>query len=205
MNDTCGFNNRTSTVNTILLNGKDNFNLTNNLNWNAFEIEFGTVTEYKLWLQEANDWLEIDSFDPNTFSTQVDTRNIESNGGNFCYRIEAIYDINLPTGFSETLSSNSNNFCIGQSSRIFAPNAFRPNGVNPEFKPVLLYPNPDGYRLVVLNRWGELLYETNDPDDGWDGTIGTELAPQGVYAYVIKMKSLNGSEIEKKGTVLLLR
>ena len=52
------------------------------------------------------------------------------------------------------------------------PNAFTPNGdgVNDFFSPILQCPFP-AYRLQVFNRWGQLIFETDDPKQGWDGAF----------------------------------
>ena len=63
--------------------------------------------------------------------------------------------------------------------------------------------------MQIFNRWGQLLFESNDPGKGWDGKDGgnTDVAP-GVYFVIIKFKALCGDSKEEviyNGTVQLVR
>lgn len=89
------------------------------------------------------------------------------------------------------------------------PNAFTPNGDgdNDRFLPVLYCP-VQKYHFRVYNRWGELMFETANPAQGWDGTFNGLEAASDVYAWVIEYEGgLNGATglIQKKGSVTLLR
>jgi gliding motility-associated-like protein len=75
----------------------------------------------------------------------------------------------------------------------YIPNAFTPDGdpFNPHFKP--LFPvgfDPYNYTMLIYNRWGEVVFETNNLEVGWDGSYGTEGldCPPGVYTYYINIK-----------------
>ncbi|NCU77454.1 MAG: hypothetical protein EBV59_11065, partial [Synechococcaceae bacterium WB7_1C_051] len=75
----------------------------------------------------------------------------------------------------------------------YIPNAFTPDGdpFNPQFKP--LFPvgfDIYNYNMLIYNRWGEVVFETNNVEVGWDGSYGTEGldAPPGVYTYYIHIK-----------------
>lgn len=89
---------------------------------------------------------------------------------------------------------------------IFVPTAFTPNhdGLNDKFTPLPVGIVSD-YLLMVFNRWGELIFQSNQPNFGWDGTLKGNLAPPGVYVWYVKAKTLSGTMIEKKGTVALIR
>lgn len=88
---------------------------------------------------------------------------------------------------------------------IFVPSGFTPNGdnLNDEFR-------VKGYlvssmHLMVYNRWGELVFESTDPSQGWDGRLnGTELPPD-VYGYYLTVGCINGASYETKGNVTLIR
>ena len=85
------------------------------------------------------------------------------------------------------------------------PNAFTPNndGENDDFR-VYGY-GFDEVELMVFNRWGELVYRSNDFSQGWDGTYkGQECKPD-VYVYVANAKFLDGRTEMKKGSVTLIR
>lgn len=68
-------------------------------------------------------------------------------------------------------------------SLFYIPNAFVPNndGLNDIFKPVIS--NASNYNFKIFNRWGKLIFETNDYTEGWDGTYKGSLAENGVYTY----------------------
>lgn len=204
----CGVAVHSDTARTIFLSGQDNFNLSNTLSWNEFELKHGDIQQYILYR-----FLADGSLDPIAFFLPGeemiftdDVSGVDPANGNYCYKIECQYDLNLPGSMAPVPSiAFSNSFCLSQTSRIFVPTAFSPNGVNSVFKPEIVFPNSDDYNMIVLNRWGEKLFETNDPQMGWDGYVRGELAPQGVYPYVIEMVSTNGNQLLRKGTVLLLR
>jgi gliding motility-associated-like protein len=92
------------------------------------------------------------------------------------------------------------------------PNAFTPdgNGINDIFRPVLLGDIvPSRFLMQIYNRWGELVYETNDYTAGWDGFVKGSLAPSGVYAYIISFEVPGYINVTVKspvrGSVTLLR
>lgn len=204
--DTCIGSVSSNPARTILLTGVDNFNLSNTLSWNQLEIDFSTITEYRLYRNDLPVDSPLATFNPGDTSYLDAIGDINPDGGFYCYWLEAVYDLNLPNGVVETdLSSMSNEVCISQNSRIFMPNAFKPTGVNSIFKPTIIYQNPEAYRFVIMNRWGEILFETSDPDQGWDGRKNGEMCPQGVYAYIVKMESINGLDLERKGTLMLFK
>ncbi len=91
----------------------------------------------------------------------------------------------------------------------FMPNAFTPNndGLNDEFKPGTVCTFTE-YDFKVYNRWGQLVFETNNPDEAWNGTIGGAEAPEGMYSYIIDYGwYIYGLDMEKqhKGTIDLMR
>ncbi len=88
------------------------------------------------------------------------------------------------------------------------PNVFTPNhdGINDTFKPVLH--NAGRYKMTIANRWGVVLFETNDPEEGWDGYFMNERCPTGVYYVVFDIERCTpeGLFVNKKthGSVTLL-
>ncbi len=91
----------------------------------------------------------------------------------------------------------------------YVPNAFTPDGdnFNGIFKPVFSggY-NTQGYQFMIFNRWGELIYQTNVIEDGWDGTFKGQRVQEGVYTWKLNVKSaLNDRKEVHVGHVTLLR
>ncbi len=90
---------------------------------------------------------------------------------------------------------------------IYFPTAFTPNrdGRNDFFRILYAYHISD-YHLSVFNVWGQKIFETRDPSRGWDGTLGGEWQPTGVYAWYAEFRKEGITEkITRRGTVALLR
>ena len=85
------------------------------------------------------------------------------------------------------------------------PNAIVPDGVNTIFKPVLIYGTEEGYNMKIFNRYGEVIFETDDVNEGWDGTYNNKTVEMGAYAYLITFIASNGQVITKKGNVTVVR
>lgn len=90
---------------------------------------------------------------------------------------------------------------------IYAPNAFTPNnnGLNDVWLPVMDNYGTDVYELVIYNRWGQLIFKSNEPKVGWDGTVNGKDAPPAVYVYSITYQNLMGKLGKKEGTITLIR
>ena len=101
--------------------------------------------------------------------------------------------------------SASNIACVKQRPSVYIPNAIAPNGVNNEFKPYIVFGNPTDYKMQIFSRWGELIFEGNDPNSGWFGTKNGSDVPTGGYPYVIRFTASDGTAIEKKGIVTVIR
>ena len=98
------------------------------------------------------------------------------------------------------------------------PNVFRPNPVgptggyydinDPNSRNSVFFPGVADdvleYNMVIYNRWGELVFESNDINKGWDGYIKDSMAAQGVYVWKVKGKYLNGENFVFAGNVTLL-
>jgi gliding motility-associated-like protein len=53
---------------------------------------------------------------------------------------------------------------------LFIPNAFTPNAKNPIFKPYMIDFDPNNFKFVIYDRWGEVVFETKNPNEWWDGS-----------------------------------
>ncbi len=89
---------------------------------------------------------------------------------------------------------------------IFVPKAFTPNGDESNDHFIVRGVNIKELYMVVWDRWGEKVYETEDTQAlGWDGTYkGASLTPD-AYAWYVKATCGNGAVYEKKGNVTLLK
>jgi gliding motility-associated-like protein len=86
------------------------------------------------------------------------------------------------------------------------PTAFSPNGdgVNDVFKPV-----GEGileFSMQIFDRWGQLVFSSNDPQTGWDGSIKGKEAPAGTYSWIITYSGGGSEGTQKvKGSVTIVR
>lgn len=89
--------------------------------------------------------------------------------------------------------------------KYFVPNTFTPNrnGRNDYFT-VQSYAISTMH-LMIFNQWGEKIFETSSQKPGWDGTHNGKPAPVGVYVYVLSMTMQDGTTVNKKGTINLIR
>jgi gliding motility-associated-like protein len=95
-----------------------------------------------------------------------------------------VYTYTAPVGCSNSdtvlINLRKGTDCEGT---VFFPDAFSPNidGLNEKFKPVV--ENIYSFKMSIFNRWGEMIYSTEDVTNGWDGTsMGLE-CPVGIYTY----------------------
>lgn len=201
----CGDSVTTSNIGTtILLEGLVNEDrLVNTLTWNAYEEWPEGVNRYEIYRS-------VDDEATPTYLTEVpgsvtvyedDVSDMLYTEGEFCYYVVAHENPN--TQFVEK-ASLSNVLCLTQSPVIWVPNAFVVNGFNREFKPVISFADFDNYRMLVYSRWGDVIFETEDIEEGWDGSFRGELVPEGLYAFYISVADGAGRIYEERGTVTML-
>jgi gliding motility-associated-like protein len=118
--------------------------------------------------------------------------------------LTAINDLDCYDEYSILLNSNDN-------GTVYIPNAFTPDGDehNQVFKPTLI-PGFDlhSYKMQIFNRWGELIFVSQDLNFGWDGTSGMYgyKAMDGVYIWKISFKDQKTNERKELiGHVTLIR
>jgi gliding motility-associated-like protein len=91
----------------------------------------------------------------------------------------------------------------------YVPNSFTPNGdpSNHYFQPVMSSGiDVVSYNLIIYNRWGENVFESNDINTGWDGTYKNEACPNGVYTYkIFFIEKENDRKHEVVGHVTLFK
>ncbi|MES2133745.1 MAG: PKD domain-containing protein [Bacteroidota bacterium] len=100
------------------------------------------------------------------------------------------------------------NVTIKPSYVIYVPNAFTPNsdGVNDGFK--ALGVGIEAFKMQIFDRWGKMIFETDDIDNAWDGSVGRgneSDAKQEVYVWKVKVKDVNHNDHDLIGHVTLLK
>lgn len=91
---------------------------------------------------------------------------------------------------------------------LYIPNAFSPTnieGKNDVFNVQGMGFLSDNFEMSIYDRWGNLIFKTNDVYKGWDGSVkGGPVAPQGVYVYKIKLKDFKRRDKEFVGHITVL-
>ena len=116
------------------------------------------------------------------------------------YRVVAVRNLN-----DQTIST-SNTVSVEKPYALYAPNAFSPDsdGINDFFK--ISGQGILDFQIEIYNRWGQMVYKSDDLSKGWNGTFKGENLPTGSYVYKIKtIKNGNGEDLVKTGTVALVR
>ncbi len=86
------------------------------------------------------------------------------------------------------------------------PNIFTPNNDqdNDVYYPAKAF-NINAYHILILNRWGEVVYEADDFNKGWDGTIKGKEASEGVYFWLVDYTDSYGQSAQLHGNLTLVR
>ncbi len=88
---------------------------------------------------------------------------------------------------------------------VFVPNAFSPNGDgnNDVFK--IYGENIKSVELKIFNRWGEMIYYTNNQFSGWDGTYKGQMQQPGIFIYEAVVTFLDNKQTSQNGSLTLIR
>jgi gliding motility-associated-like protein len=191
-------NNLSSKVKTcpILLKGvKEEFE--NELSWTSYQ-SFGNQANYTLEVLEEDYTLREEislSREKNTFiHPKPDLPPALT-----------IYRIKVSNLSNENLISYSNEVIIEESISIQAPDAFTPNGdgLNDTFQ--VIAKALKNFKVEIFDRWGRLVFASENTLNQWDGTIQGNDAPLGVYVYIVSGADNKGKKLNQKGSLLLMR
>lgn len=123
------------------------------------------------------------------------------------YEYPGKYEINLKTvdvnGCVRNLSTVVE---VKLITGVSLPTAFSPNGdgVNDEFS-IGKY-NVRDFQIKIFNRWGQKIYESNNPDFEWDGiTLDGSPVREGVYVYVVQATDFNGNDINESSSLTVIK
>ena len=91
----------------------------------------------------------------------------------------------------------------------FLPNAFTPNNdtVNDLFFGKGFFEGMQNFSMTIWNRWGEQVFETGDPNEGWNGQKNNngEYSPAGVYVVIVTYTGPRGDDVLLKGFATLVK
>ncbi|MFB6306161.1 MAG: gliding motility-associated C-terminal domain-containing protein, partial [Flavobacteriales bacterium] len=174
------------------------------LSWSDYKEWNGNIVKYNIYRRVDDKFnpTPIAQVPANKNSYRDDISEFIEKDGKFCYYIEAVESKNS-FGFSE--KSRSNISCDRMPPLVFIPNAFKIQGNTETFGPKGSYIRRDGFQMKIYNRWGELVFKSESPDNGWKGKKNGEFVKQGVYVYSVKYLDDEGQPIIKKGHVTILK
>ena len=131
---------------------------------------------------------------------------VDNQDSTACYRVAAVY---TPPAADTSYTFLSNRGCAIPRVEVYLPNVFSPvatQDANREFRPFFNTTlGVTDYLIRVYDRWGALVFESENPDEGWDGTVGGQALPVGSYMYTISFTPSQGNNRELHGVVHLVR
>jgi gliding motility-associated-like protein len=208
--DICGYTSDTG----LYGNNIYTTSLTNNdtafLNWNKYlETKKGVYNYSVEYFNKSEYSFTSIKNKPSTDTFFVDSvlRNLEDES--FCYRIGAVTkDYSIDTSYSNTV-------CVSYDAQVYIPNAYTPNGdnINECFKPIISFIYREDelsqslkYQFTIYNRWGEKIFETNNPKECWDGSYNNKPASSEIYFYRLNAVAYKSKQkYIKSGSFILLR
>lgn len=183
--------------NIVLAAGSENGEIV--LNWNPVNIK-GPPREYRVMMNTGDGFKPYADAGPsNEYRIRLTDIIYSITAAEVCFFIKSAPS-GTPRGTTgESISSRA---CISPGELITVPNMFTPGNDlrNDRFRPVLAF-TPVSYHLVISDRQGRILFETDDFMEEWDGS-GCD---QGVYLWFLKLKTPSGKVISRTGTVTVVK
>ncbi|NMC39351.1 MAG: gliding motility-associated C-terminal domain-containing protein [Bacteroidales bacterium] len=204
--NSCNLPERTSNVaSNIVLKAEQGTDGNIMLKWNSYYKWNGEISYYRVYIDTGNGFTQQAVLSPSdtTHSISVSEIMFGTTGGKVCFYVMAAEASN-PYGING--ESRSNTACYNVEEIITVPNIFTPNGdsKNDLFAPVLTF-TPSEYTLIISNRHGRVVFETNDYMESWDGKDKSNPAQEGVYIWIIRARNATGKKISKTGTVTIYK
>ena len=204
--DTCGnIGSPSNTASTILAQGMaDNETQINLIQWTpylGFEI---AVDYYDVYRIEPDGSSTLIKSVPNGQYSVEDSVDSGPYPGKICYYIEA-HEFMNNYGIQENCFSNV--VCLTYEPIIYIPNSIFPDGINSIFKPIATNIDPSKFKMTIMNRWSNIVFETSDFNLGWNGKYidKDELVPNDMYIYVMEFYDAAGNQYMKRGEVYVIR
>lgn len=173
-----------------------------NLKWNNYINWKQNVNSYTIERAAINEGEQLSDKYVNLGSDTLRTDNdLPLNDGIFGYRIRAKENSGGNDG-----ESYSNIIELTQNPILYAPNAFSPNGDNDNETWGVERAFVKDYSIDLYNRWGQLIFQSTNTQERWDGTFKGTAVPQGVYFYKMRFTGYNDRKVfEKLGSITVVR
>jgi gliding motility-associated-like protein len=160
----------------------------------------------------CNTNLNYSSYQPNVIDLYENTNNILNQGDpipgldiSLSTEYKVHYKVTAVSKENNDICSVSNTIEVSPSMYIYVPNSFTPNddGLNDSFGG--LGHGVKDYHLIIYNRWGELIFESDSMNKQWDGNYHGESAPIGSYIYNIDSTGYYNQDFHKEGMVSIIK
>ncbi|MBQ7984381.1 MAG: gliding motility-associated C-terminal domain-containing protein [Bacteroidales bacterium] len=203
---TYSYSNRLTTIKPLI---DDSNNDKVKIAWNAFNPKAWTVDHYEVYRYSEGDYADAQLVtQTNTLSYVETSKGFASPTDRTFYYIVAVGDCYTDADGQTVCNQaySASNFAKFESI-CFVPNAFAPkDGVHQKlqtFKPECHFIRQGTYSFKVYSRSGQLLFETNNVDEGWNGEYKGVICPVGTYVYKIQYVDSDGMQQNKAGAFLL--
>lgn len=179
------------------------------LNWSIYNDFIKNTEKQELLLSDdlnynrSSPWNILNTFNNSDISSSDNTM-FGVNQEMICYCIRAIENIPNAT-FNRQDTSYSNIQCVTADPIVYFPNAIQINGFNTSFFPQGVFIDYTKSTFQIYNRWGEVIYETNDIRKAWFGTYNGNFVESDVYAYRAMIVGINGKILYFDGTITVLK
>lgn len=94
---------------------------------------------------------------------------------------------------------------VKQEFNLYIPDAFTPNGDNLNETFHIQGGGIKEFNILIFNRWGEQVFESNDIEKSWDGTYKGQAVPSGIYYFVVNLKLPDNRLHQENGSINLYR
>lgn len=180
-----------------------------NINWSLYKDFIKLTSKQELLLSNTDKfnrgspWNILSTLN-NSAKFSADNTNFGINQEQICYCVRAIE--NSPNAqFPRQDTSYSNIQCVTADPIVFFPNAIQLNGFNTIFYPKGVFIDYDKSSFAIYNRWGQIIFETNHIQNGWDGKSGDRIVESDVYMYKARIVGINGAVLYFDGTITVLK
>lgn len=166
--------------------------------------EVANIIEPVIYFKNQSDGASFYTWDfgDGKYSSSEDSDHLYNQIGNYTVELVAISEFSCRDTVSDYVT-------IEDIFTFYAPTAFSPDndGLNDYFKIKGHGIQLDDFTLYIYDRWGEVIFQTNDIYEGWDGTVykSNNIVQNGTYTWLAIVYDYNGIQRQKAGKVTVIR
>src|SRR5690606_21141132 len=200
--DSCGNSVESIPKFPLLTQGQLTSNNQLNIQWDDIADDEWTVDSYDIFYKTGGNYSLLSTEMVSSFSFSQafeEGKSIDS----LCYYVVAVGEVRYEVGDSTgQLSIRSNTMCLYGETIVELPNGYKIN--TPPYKPVIVPRNNlISYVFRIFDRYGNLVFETHDPEAGWDGQYQGKSGFMDVFVAQVEIVNSRGESISRSGSVLL--